>query len=320
MYANICQKSSQIHKAEQVIGMGAGGSETRRWWNFFLNVNALRIKLFRESEERSAFITQANLQAQGKAEFSILHSSHEKASHSKEVKLCLSFSYATFHPMFWWRRGFLPPGIPQDAPFGSSLIEASSMSHLPHLSRHASNCLEEQWLEAATHGHLQPQMKSMEKCLKCKQKRVKTGLKNIKIQKHSLLLKCGNISEGVTKGQASDVGPTQEMRDWFHHSLPLPWVVHAPPHFPACKTRFQMLETVNCLKIYSEIHHDFNFILAALREQKGKQLYWVSTAFTFPLSEWKHFANIPSQNSLPPPWVQASWIQWIYVPLSLCSA
>lgn len=91
-------------------------------------------KLFRkisESKEWSAFIIQANLQEQGTAEFSILHSLHEKGSRSKEENVYLSSPYARFQPMCWWKRGFPLAGIPQDSHFGSSLVEASGMPHLP---------------------------------------------------------------------------------------------------------------------------------------------------------------------------------------------
>lgn len=91
----------------------------------------------------------------------------------------------------------------------------------------------------------------MEKCLKCKHKKSKLNRKK-KIRSINCYSSGKNLSGGMSQGQASDVGVGQEIRDWFHCWLSLPWVAHVPPHFPVGKPRLWKLETMKYLKIYSE--------------------------------------------------------------------
>lgn len=177
-------------------------------------------KLFRkisESKEQSAFIIRGNLQERGTAEFSILHSLHEKGSQSKEENVCLSSPDARFQPACWWRRGFPPPAIPQDSHCGSSSVQANGVPHLPWLLKSREQLL----------GGTSSQKKLVHTVISSNRWWAQRNTCNIsgkKIQTkarketgalsntYHQALKYKNLSGSASKGRASDMGEGQEMR------------------------------------------------------------------------------------------------------------
>lgn len=200
-------------------------------------------------------IIHANLREWGAAEFSIQHRALRARKKTSVIPVCRISANVLMEERLFLSSGFLRiPNLPPP--------KSRPAAHLTFhgCSSHTSNCLTEPVLRRSWYTVI-----SSKRWWAWRnawningEKKIQTEL--TKKTEALISTQAGNLSDGTSKVQASDVGEGQEIKDWFHCWLPLPWVAHVPPHFPVCKMRPWMLETVKFLKMYSEKLGDFYFI------------------------------------------------------------